>query len=108
MFKRILMNWLNFESATREDYGDVTVDAARSNYKEYEQDIKKQQQKYIKQLCEEIKLMARSGRLSTTTLNTRSEDFMTYDFIKELILYFTSRGFQVKEEHSTLDLVELI
>lgn len=91
-------SWFNFESATNEDYGDVTVDMARANYNQYEQDIKRQQQKYIKELCEEIKLMSRAGKLSTMTLDTREADFMTYDFIKELDSYFKSKGFITKEE----------
>lgn len=101
-FISMINEWLNFESATREDYGEVTVDMARANHKEYEQDIKRQQQNYIKQLCEEIKLMSRAGKLSTTTLDTHSDDFITYDFLQELITYFTSKGFKVEEEHSTL------
>jgi hypothetical protein len=102
MFKKIIKEWLNFESATREDFGDITVDIARAKYKEYEQGIKKQQEKYIKQLCEKIKCRAKAGKLSVTTLDTNSEEFVTYDFLQELIPYFTSRGFKVEEKRSTL------
>lgn len=98
MFKKMIKEWLNFENATRGNYDDVMVDMARANYSEYEQDIKRQQQRYIKELCEEIKLMSRAGKLSTITLDTREADFMTYDFIKELDLYFKSKGFTTKEE----------
>ena len=95
----IINEWLNFESATKEDYGDITFDMARANYNEYEQELKKQQQNYIKELCEEIKLMSRAGKLSTTTFYTQQEKFMTDDFLQELKTYFTSRGFKVKEEN---------
>ena len=103
MFKQMIKDWFNFESATKEDYGDVTVDMARANYKEYENGIKQQQQNYIKELCEDIKVQARSGRLSIRTLYTRENDFMTDNFLQELIPYFTSRGFKVKEEPSYIN-----
>lgn len=99
-------SWLNFESATKEDYGDVTFDMARANYKEYEKDIKRKQQKYINELCEEIKLMSRAGKLSIATLYTREEKFMTDDFLQELNTYFTSRGFKVKEENHICSMIK--
>ena len=92
-------SWLNFESAAKEDYGDVTFDMARANYKEYEQELKKEQQKYLQQLCEEIKTEAKLGRLSIATLFTQEKKFMTDDFLQELNTYFISRGFKVKEEN---------
>lgn len=93
----MINSWLNFESVTKEDYGDVTVDMARANYKEYEQKLKMEQQNYLKQLCEKIKTEAKRGKLSTTTLYTRDEEFMTDDFLQELNTYFISKGFKVKE-----------
>ncbi len=97
-FIAMINEWLNFESATREDYGDVTFDMARANYNQYEQELKKKQQNYLKQLCENIKTESRWGNLSTTTLYTREEEFMTDDFLQELKIYFMSRGFKVEEE----------
>jgi hypothetical protein len=94
----MINDWLNFESATKEDYGEVTFDMARANYKEYEQQIKKEQQNYLKQLCEKIKTEAKLGKLSITTLYTQEEKFMTDDFLQELKTYFISRGFKVKEK----------
>ena len=101
MLKQMIKNWLNFESATKED-DDITVDAARANYKKYEQGIKKQQQAYMGKLRQQIMHEAELGRLSTITLNTNDDDFMTYDFLQELDTYFTSRGFKVRKEHSKL------
>ena len=98
-FIAMINSWLNFESATKEDYGEVTFDMARANYNQYEQELKKKQQNYLKQLCESIKAEAKCGRLSTTTLYTGEEKFMTDDFLKELNTYFISKGFKVKEEY---------
>ena len=94
----MLNEWFNFESALKEDYGDVTVDMARANYKEYEQMIKGKQQKYIKILCEDIKIAARSGKLNFRTSAVDSEEFMTQDFLQELKTYFLSKGFKVRQE----------
>lgn len=94
----MINEWLNFESATKEDYGEVTFDMARANYNEYQSELKKKQQHYLKQLCEEIKTAAKLGKLSTTTLYTQEKDFMTDDFLQELDTYFTSRGFKTKTE----------
>ena len=94
----IIKSWFNFENIMKEDYYDVTLDTARSNYKQYEQSIKEQQQKYIKMLCKDIKIAARSGKLNFITMAVGSEEFMTQDFLQELNKYFSSRGFKVEEE----------
>ena len=94
----MINSWLDLESALKEDSDDVTFDMARSKYEEYEQDIKDEQQKYIKRLCRDIKIAARSGRLTFRTESVNSEEFMTYDFLQELNTYFSSRGFKVEEE----------
>ena len=98
MFKQMINKWFNSKNTTNEDFGNATIDMARSNYKEYKQKIKNQQQNYLEMLCEDIKSAAKSGKLSTTTYGVKSEDFMTDDFLQELHTYFTSRGFKVKEE----------
>lgn len=102
----MINEWLNFESATKEDYGEVTFDMARANYKKYELNLKTKQQVYLKQLCERIKTESRLGHLSTTTLYTREEEFMTDDFLQELKIYFMSRGFKVKEENHLYSMIK--
>ena len=105
-FIAAINSWFDFESAAKEDYGEVTFDMARANYKEYESDLKAKQQNYLKQLCEKIKTESRWGKLSTTTLYTREEEFMTDDFLQELKIYFMSRGFKVKEENYSYSMIK--
>lgn len=94
MFKLRIKNWW---SNPEEDFADFTVDTAKSNYKKYQNDLKRKQMDYIRHLCDEIKVVSRRGQQSVETVNLLN-DFMTRDFMIELKEYFENKGFSVKEE----------
>lgn len=90
MFLKNIKNWLKCNN-------DITVDIARANHKKYEDGLEKMRKAYIKGLCDQIKIDARKGYKSTTTVDT-CYDFVTHEYLDELKEYFEQRGFKVREE----------
>lgn len=78
-------------------FDDVDVEVARANYQIYQDRLKQQQGKYIKALCEKIKLAAIQGQQSIKTI-TSLNNIMTQEFMVELKHHFEQRGFSVSEE----------
>ena len=106
MFNRKTKNTKSLESLLSKDINmslsdDVDVEFARANYKEYLNDLKEEQRKYIKTLCHEIKTSSRQGSQSVITVNS-SNKIMTYEFMAEIKEYFEQRGFRTREESGIL------
>jgi hypothetical protein len=95
MFKDWIKDLWNFSMDTSDD---VNIDIARANYQKHQDDLKRNQNDYIKTLCRKIKAAARDGRKYIETLHAFDEDFMTTEFIYEMKEYFEQRGFDAKIE----------
>lgn len=78
---------------------DVNIDIARANYQKHQDDLKRNQNDYIKTLCGKIKVASRDGRKYIETLGVCDEDFITREFLGEMKEYFEQRGFDVKTEN---------
>ena len=73
---------------------DVNIDIAKANYQKHQDYLKRQQDKYIKDVCRKIKLKSRQGDKYTDTLCVKDKEFMTQEFLHEMKAYFEQRGFQ--------------
>ena len=77
---------------------DVDAEVAKSNYKKYLDELDKERQEYIKELCTRIKKESRRGCKCVCTACSL-EDFMSYDYMMNTLKpYFEQRGFIVTEE----------
>ena len=97
-FKKKLLSWL--EDFFEIDLGfDVDVDIAKANCQKYrgelESRLKRDQEKYIKALRNNIKIASRNGSSYVRTKDS-FESFMTHGYMMELKNYFEQRGFCVE------------
>ena len=97
--KNKIKNWIKdiINFGIQDTTDDVNVDIAKANYQKYQDELKEIQKKYIKTICDRIKLASRDGYKSIETANSLN-NFMTYEFMMEMKEYFEQRGFCVKEE----------
>ena len=101
MLKNKIKNWSrDIVNSVDNLSDDVNIDIAKANYQKYQDRLKQRQKEYIKILCQKIKLASINGSTFVDTADT-FEDFMTYDFMKEIKEYFKERGFYVTEQDSS-------
>lgn len=76
----------------------LTVDVARANNQKHLEELKRKQQEYKLELCNEIRWGSLRGRTSVTTYNANGFcGFVTRDYLEnDLKNYFESKGFTTK------------
>lgn len=77
----------------------INIDVARKNIQAHEKQMEKLRRKYIKELCRDIKRESKRGKKCIFTKNIR-EDFMTYEYLMEIKVYFEKLGFTVVEKEN--------
>ena len=92
MFKDWIKDLWNLGMMEASD--DVNIDIAKANYQKHQDDLKHQQDEYIKNVCRKIKQESRLGDKYTDTLCVNDKEFMTQEFLHEMKAYFEQRGFQ--------------
>ena len=98
-FKSVFMKKEPSTTTKPSDNLGFTAEMARDNLAEYQKDLIKQREEYKKELCNKIAYRSRQGQTVIFTYEAEEEDFVTYEYLEELTLYFRERGFKVEPKH---------
>lgn len=86
-----------FEWIKKDNAENITADIARENNQKYQDELKRKQQEYKLELCDEIARSSLRGDIYVATYHTDHYEFITREYLEnDLKGYFESKGFNVK------------